>query len=372
MPKQKPNQNEYQDIINRLNQLRTLCKQNKEANLFSQKTLEKADLNGILEDTLKSLMFEAPPPTVLADLYKLEQKLTEKIPPKILDYNILIATWNLWNFSRYTTKWQSSGKDSPSRDIHSYYIIAEIISKFDVVAIQEVKGNLSALKKILEILGPDWGVILTDKTKGDPGNKERMAYLYDVRKVQPNGLACEIVLPDKYLKEAGKQFARTPYAVGFRCGNKTFTLVSLHVTWGKKWKERIFELKSIAKWMADWVQDKDAWDTNIIAVGDFNIDNKKLYEAFTSSGLCVPNELLDAPRTISERGKKRKSRFKGKFDQIAYFPKEGQITPLDFSYRNGGTFAFDTVVFSSRKREKEKLRYYISDHYPLWSEFLFT
>jgi endonuclease/exonuclease/phosphatase family metal-dependent hydrolase len=158
--------------------------------------------------------------------------------------------------------------------------------------------------------------------------------------------------------------------VGFRCGKKTFTLVSLHITWGNKWRERVPELKTIARWLADWAKDKNAWDTNIIAIGDFNIDNKELFEAFTSSGLTVPDELLDAPRTISERGKNRRSRYKAKFDQIAFFQKNGNIKPLNMYFGTGGIFPFDEVVFSFRIDDKQKISYYISDHYPLWVEFL--
>jgi hypothetical protein len=83
-------------------------------------------------------------------------------------------------------------------------------------------------------LGNDWAVILTGVNKGDSGNGERMAYIYDTRRVTLSGLACELVVPDKWSKKVGQntlkeQFVRSPYAVSFRAKNKTFVLVTLHV-----------------------------------------------------------------------------------------------------------------------------------------------
>jgi hypothetical protein len=38
-------------------------------------------------------------------------------------------------------------------------------------------------------------MILTDVTKGAQGNDERLAFLYDPRRVKPSGRACELLLP---------------------------------------------------------------------------------------------------------------------------------------------------------------------------------
>ena len=46
-----------------------------------------------------------------------------------------------------------------------------------------------------EFLGSNWGVVVSDVSGGDKGNGERLAYLYDRRRVTPSGLAGEIVLP---------------------------------------------------------------------------------------------------------------------------------------------------------------------------------
>ena len=64
--------------------------------------------------------------------------------------------------------------------------ISEIVSRFDIIAIQEVKGNLRALRHMLKYLNridDVWSFILTDKTRGDAGNNERLAFVFDTRRV---------------------------------------------------------------------------------------------------------------------------------------------------------------------------------------------
>src|SRR5215210_9568419 len=173
---------------------------------------------------------EPPPEDVSADLLLLRSALDEEIPAKALDRNLLIVTWIFFNDTELTEKWESAEEDSPKRDLHSLLSIAEIVSRFDVVAVQEAKDNLKALRHLLKVLGPNWGLSLTDVTEGAPGNAERMVFLFDTRRVQLSGLACEIVVPEEQLEriEPGalqKQFARTPYAVSFRAGDKTFILI---------------------------------------------------------------------------------------------------------------------------------------------------
>jgi endonuclease/exonuclease/phosphatase family metal-dependent hydrolase len=253
------------------------------------------------------------------------------------------------------------------RDFHSLLCIKEIISHFDVVAVQEVRENLRALRHMLKALGPDWGVILTDVTRGDEGNLERMAFVFDTRRVKPSGLACEIVLPESILTSGviDRQFARTPYAVSFLSGSATFILVTLHVIYGSGPADRIPELNAIADWLEDWARRENSWDHNLIALGDFNIDRRgdEMFEAFTSTGLRAPDELNDAPRTIFASGA---DNF---YDQIAWFRGAGDVPALSLKYAdNGGYFDFENLVFDNL--DTTGLSWRISDHYPLWVEFL--
>lgn len=100
-----------------------------------------------------------------------------------------LATWNIREFP--------SGKFG-SRLPESPYYIAEIISHFDIVAIQEVREDLGNLKEVLEILGErTWKFIATDVTEGSGGNRERMVFVYNSKKVRFRNVAGEITLSGK-------------------------------------------------------------------------------------------------------------------------------------------------------------------------------
>jgi exonuclease III len=319
-----------------------------------------------------------PPDEVLADLSRLRLALDDDekggVPAKALDRNLLIATWNIRAFGDLTEKWESAEADSPKRDLHSLLCIAEIVSRFDVIAIQEARDNLKALRHLIHALGPNWGLSLTDVSEGAPGNGERMAFLFDTRRVQLSGLACEIVVPQEQLDriESGalrKQFARTPYAVSFRAGDKTFILITLHVLYGENEEERFPELKAIAEWLAQWARDINSWDHNLIALGDFNIDRKgdALHDAFVSTGLDIPPHLQEVPRTIfSDPEKPELNKF---YDQIAWFTGRNNLPALSLQYAHGGYFDFTKAALTSRGLTKVQLSWRISDHYPLWVEF---
>lgn len=247
---------------------------------------------------------DIPTKDAVAALVFLREDLDRTIPAKKVDRNILIATWNIRAFGKYTAKWKSVEGDSPKRDFLSITSIAEIISRFDVIAVQEVKANISALKLTMKILGNNWGLILTDVTKGAAGNGERMAYIFDSRRVQLSGLASEIVVPKEQLKKIeqnalSEQFARTPYAVSFSSGKKSFILITLHILYGKNAASRIPELKAIAKWLSKWGRDDNAYDKNLIALGDFNIEKRGdlLHDTFISEGLFIPADLQSVTRS---------------------------------------------------------------------------
>ncbi|MCA9976427.1 MAG: endonuclease/exonuclease/phosphatase family protein [Anaerolineales bacterium] len=314
---------------------------------------------------------DAPPDEIIAELTQLRAALDRDIPAKALDRNLLIATWNIRAFGDLTEKWQSEPDDTPKRDLHALRCIAEIISRFDVIAIQEVRANIKSLRHMLKYLGKNWGLILTDVTKGSPGNGERLAFVFDRRRVNLSGLASELVVPLEQLNQIGpdaldKQFARTPYAVSFLSEGKTFILVTLHVLYGKQAKERVPELKAIAEWLADWAKDINNWDHNLIALGDFNIDRQgdALYDAFVSTGLFIPDDMHHVPRTIFSDAEKPKF-----YDQIAWFTEEGGVPALSLKYIRGGGFDFTQTALKTLNLTDVQLSWRISDHYPLWVEF---
>ena len=312
----------------------------------------------------------AMPADIAKNLKLLKDDLDQKIPPKKLEKNLLIATWNIRGFGEITRKWKSTSSDSPKRDYHSIVCIAEIIRHFDVIAIQEVKANLKGLRDTLKLLGNDWSLLLTDVCQGDSGNGERMAFLFDTRRVQLSGLACELVVPNEWtanIKESlfDKQFVRTPYAVSFRAQNQTFILITLHILYGNASSYRIGELKGIAKWLSNWASDVNSYHQNLITLGDFNIEKRGdlLNETFISEGLYIPPELQNSKVTRSIFDE---TKF---FDQIAWFKDSKKKNNLSLEFLSGGNYDFMDKVLLNRDLTKQALSFMISDHFPLWTEF---
>ena len=144
--------------------------------------------------------------------------------------------------------------------------------------------------------------------------------------------------------------------------------MTLHVLWGDGPDERTPELRAIAEWLDEWARDVNAWDHNIIALGDFNIDRKgdERYEAFTSTGLTVPDDLHAVPRTIFADPGEPGEHF---YDQIAWFTGESGQPALSLEYLRGGSYDFVDVALPRRDLTRSSLSWRISDHYPLWAEF---
>jgi endonuclease/exonuclease/phosphatase family metal-dependent hydrolase len=318
-------------------------------------------------------IFDAPPDQVQAELDQLEAALDSELPRKELDHNLLLATWNIRAFGSVTKKWTASGSDSPKRDYRGLRAIIEIVSRFDVIALQEVTGNLRALRYMMKSLGPDWGFLMTDVTQGAAGHNERMAFVFDRRRVQPSGLAAELVVQPEWLDEIAvdaltRQFARTPYAVSFKSGSQTFILASLHIDYGDS-AGRVPELKAIARWMEEWATRLNRWHQNFLVLGDFNIDRRgdALWQAFTSTGLTVPDELHAVRRSIFDVTADPHDKY---YDQIAWFETGSGKKQLNMEYSAAGGFDFLPYMYTDLNMSKTSLSFRLSDHYPLWAEFL--
>lgn len=316
-----------------------------------------------------AVSIEHPPAPVESMLAQLRAGLAQVVPTKRRGGNLLIGTWNIRAFGGLTEKWESGASDSPKRNLADVYAIAEIISRFDVVAVQETRDNLSGLRRLMERLGPQWSFIVTDVGEGEPSNGERLAYLLDTKRVRLTGLAGELVVPEEWLGEIKhgalqRQFARTPYAVSVAAGSKAFTLVTLHIVFGHKPADRITELAAIADWLAERATAADDFNRNMIALGDFNIDRRDdpNWKAFTDKGLTPPYELLDVPRTIFDKPSEHSF-----FDQIAWFTK-GDREALTLHYTGmAGAFKWTDYILKDLASTPKSWR--ISDHYPLWAEF---
>ena len=237
------------------------------------------------------------------------------------DGSLLLATWNIRDFD-------SNKFGYGHRLPETFLYIAEILCCFDLVAVQEVNRDLSALERVMNILGPEWDYIATDTTEGTGGNQERMAFVFNTEKVRFRRIAGEIVLPEGQLivspkratsetpslgsgaveeaaqigfEEVRQKFARTPFVVAFQAGWFRFNLCTVHIYFGDdsgdRLQRRINEIRQLVSFFAAR-QDKENRGLsadpnrkeNYILLGDFNVvsPEHETMAALTSNGFTVP------------------------------------------------------------------------------------
>lgn len=291
------------------------------------------------------------------------------IPPKQGD-RLLVATWNIANLGVHV------------RRVEDHQLLAEIISWFDIVALQEVNDALSGLRAVQQHLPNTYAAFFSDKA----GNNERMTYVYDNAKVKLMEKAGEISVPPKdirHIRITGINmpftgFDRNPFLVAFHAGNLRFLLVNAHLYFGKDKQadrdRRSLEAYATARWADLRKNSANAYSDKIIALGDFNIPlvvpGDQVYDALRKRGLRRPEHSTRVASNITNDKN---------YDQIMFFP--GQMKQ-DHTGKIG-IFDFDGAVFQAlwnqliqnhgagngKKRFRTYLRYYLSDHRPLWAEF---
>lgn len=272
-------------------------------------------------------------------LLRLRDQFEREVPGRTLNDTLLLATWNIREFD--------AGTKSDRRLPESYYYIAEILSHFDLIAVQEVREDLAPLDRVISILGPWWKYIVTDVTYGRKGggNGERMAFIHDTRKVAFAGLAGEVVLPEEKTAKGSRQLARTPFLCGFKAHWSRFNLCTVHLYYGESKPDdprRVQEVVDLAGLLQQYVAGppseqpgKPKTRENLILLGDFNIFTRKdkQMKALNDAGFQVPPELIKLPGSNLDR-----SKF---YDQIAF-----QVSPDRFETTGrAGVFDFYQSVF---------------------------
>ena len=350
---------------------------------------------------IKKLTDEAMRLRTLERLIKLREQLDNDIPEKTAESSLLLATWNIRAF----------GKDGRTQE--SLYYIAEILSRFDLIAIQEVKGQREGLEKVMALMGKNWSYIATDVNTAEGGNGECIAFLYDTNKVSFKNMAGEIVLPntqtfvnpavEKKKEEAEKkgveyvestdekqrvQFARTPFCVSFQAGWFKFNIATVHIYYGTDSKEidrqrREDEIRTIAEFLSKRADDEK---NNYIILGDFNIPKAgdRYMKALESGGFHIPEPLKKHPSNLGETKH---------YDQIAFnlqLSDDKKMVLFDENVQHSGAFNWSKSVYRTidyadymplmdkkyREDEEKAKKYFkdsyrtnqMSDHLPLWVE----
>jgi endonuclease/exonuclease/phosphatase family metal-dependent hydrolase len=280
---------------------------------------------------------------------------TAKVPSSKLDESINIATWNIRHWGQ------------KKRKRVSLHCIAEILHQFDLIAVTELRRNISELKYVLVLLGPYWDAVFSDYTTDAGGNKERIAFVYDTRAVQFTGMAAETDGPRSKNKTTGQyvpkfNWWRKPYMASFKAGNFDFVMMAVHLQWGTT-AGRKAELEQLAKWVNTFQKDELRVDRDIIVIGDFNIPNfrSSLYKAVAKHGLSAPKSLLSLKHGSNLAKDKR-------YDQILHHPT---VTGSVFSV-HGGVIDFYSGGHKSlapyKELTKTQFTFELSDHLPLWAQ----
>lgn len=275
-------------------------------------------------------------------------------------FNIRLATWNIANLG------------AQDRDEAHLKIIAEILSWFDLIAIQETKEDSAHFQKIVKWMGKPYTFIFSDES----GNNERLAFIYNSEKITLLQEVAELSIPPsdfKHIKLPGVStkfdgFDRAPFMVSFRVKNYSFVLLNVHLYFGDDSESasidrRCLEAYAVARWADLRGKSKYAYTCNVIAMGDFNLpkvdETDPVYKALLGRGLQLPEHTTKIFSNISNDKA---------YDQIAFLPG------LQMRIIAHGVFDYDNALFSdlytSRTAAEFRayLRYYISDHRPMWLE----
>ena len=322
---------------------------------------------------IKSIQDEEMRKRLIGKLLTLRKQIDVQIPQKTATDTMLIATWNIREFGG-------------NKSIESLYYIAEILSRFDLIAIQEVSANLEGLSKTLSLMGSQWDYIVTDSTDGGAGGGERMAFVYDKSKIKFKNMAGELVLPKEKLIGDQLQFARTPFCVAFQAKWFKFRLATVHIYYGKSTgidSRRLEEIDSVAAYLSKRAKKEDE---SYILLGDFNIvkTSDATMKALEKNGFFIPDSIKQHPTDLGQTKH---------YDQIAFhFKLSDTMTVFSENAQRAGAFNFTESVYTKDdmelyrnffpqktiegKTEAELQKYYLSswrtfqmsDHLPMWAE----
>lgn len=270
--------------------------------------------------------------------------------------------------------WNIANLGVQDRRAQDYRLIAEILSWSDIAAIQELNDDLTGLRTLLEHLPQHYRVLFSDPA----GNNERLAFLYDEREVILGKEVGEVALAPsqlRYIRLASSEqrfdgFNRNPYIALFSAGSFSFparqrpSLLRFRVE--DRHDRRALETLAVARWTDFRRTSGRAVTQDIIALGDFNLPKAivgdPIFDQLTARGLELPAHSTQIGSSIASDSQ---------YDQIAFFPGETQ----DQFTGNMGVFDFDGALFKTLWDSRGRtdflafLRYYLSDHRPMWAEF---
>ena len=286
-----------------------------------------------------------------------------------------------------------------NRSPQSWTFLAQICKRFDLLAVQEVMDNLEGLRHLHKALGDDYGMVVSDVTggifnpgdviRGKRGNSERLAFLFNWKRIRRTELASDIsydrtdIVSNLFqnrvqysetwerhhhnvgkweekceqAKAGGKRkpqkppielpafltFIRQPHCASFEVVPRTaaapfrFLGVNAHLLYGTNRDERRWEFEALIAWLT--IRAKNAermYYPNIVLLGDCNLE----FEAFG----WTPEKFNADLKKLNTDALKSKKAAKVNFPLLTPHPVHGELRTsarLKQTYDQIGIFAHD-------------------------------
>ncbi len=247
-----------------------------------------------------------------------------------LETTVKIASFNIQVFGR-----SKAGKTDVMNTL------AQIITSFDIVAIQEIRDSsgtaIDKLEKAVDSLGTDYEYVIGPRL-GRTSSKEQYAFIYKADSITVNNT---ITYPD-----TEDNFHREPFIGQFLYGNTTFVIGTIHTDPDEATPE-INKLVDVF----DYIKNKYSKTTKMMIVGDYNADCRYFDEDEMAAPLrdsqyyWVTGNELDTNLATSDCT----------YDRIVTMNIDQ--SEIDSS----GVYLFDEVHGLRLDEAKD-----VSDHYPVW------
>ena len=250
------------------------------------------------------------------------------LPPRVYG-SVVLASFNIRKLGKLRKPRASSG----GRNDLTMQFLADTCRHFDLLAIQEVMDDMEGVRRLKELMGPEYSLIVSDTCgvfPGEAGNVERMAFIYNSRLVWRTELVTDVTFErtklirtiaehndevHKELDGLGKaykkynaalkdfeegrtstkprepsfskidpklpvflSFIRSPFGVGFQVQGHPgttryeFLAINAHLHYGRKDVDPRLEAEALAKWIVEKIRSSDISNSvNIVLMGDLNL-----------------------------------------------------------------------------------------------------
>ena len=331
--------------------------------------------------------------------------------PEVNGESIIFGSWNIRKFGQF------SDKDGPKRSAGATRLLQIFCSRCDLISLQEVQTDLTSVRHLLNALNDDlsrdYRLISSDVTGRIPGGKglsERLAFIYDAKKIDLGELASDLSVDqtaivsnvnqailethENFREEqdglgivdwvSGKwlftklfvkkklnnfiTFIRSPYLVTFRVLGKAgafydLSIVNAHLQYGRR-VEREREFFFLLEWLVKATSSpKDMEPPITLLMADLNLDfsrNNRFRQNAIAKTLTDFNSAKSKAKAVRvnfpflddhpTKGElKTNARQAETFDHIAIFSRQDNRFPWG-RYNNtagtSGTSGFDFGMFN--------------------------